>query len=263
MGTWLMRGVAEVKRLIGIKFLRQQLAALSGDVDAHVAVLAENGLREQVAGLLLASGRGEEAVCVHRAEFERRTLHQDYSRLRDTAERAGQWPGLREWALEYLGAGNAARHRSSPSWTRRSRRRRTELATQPGHSGCGEVVPRSLLVRERLPPAASLTVRFRHAQPVQSAFAAVTEHPSLPDWRSAPCICVWLPELVSPQGNSSGCPLRRRPTGATEILGRLPGLSRTRHAAGQEAGLHARTFRRSVPRVPPGTCLASEADEGS
>jgi hypothetical protein len=130
---------------IGIKFLRQQLAALSGDVDAHVAVLAENlhgarqygeivtvlrdagrgadaerwarrglaedpagywadGLREQLAGLLLASGRGEEAVCVHRAEFERRTLHQDYSRLRDTAERAGQWSGLREWALEYLRA---------------------------------------------------------------------------------------------------------------------------------------------------------------
>jgi uncharacterized Zn finger protein len=128
---------------IGVKFLRQQLAALSGDVDAHVAVLAENlqgarqygeivtvlrdagrgadaerwarrglaedpasyradGSREQLAGLLLASGRGGEAVCVHRAEFERRTLHQDYSRLRDTAERAGQWPGLRERALEYL-----------------------------------------------------------------------------------------------------------------------------------------------------------------
>ena len=93
---------------IGIKFLRQQLAALSGDVDAHVAMLAENlhgarqygeivtvlrdagrgadaerwarrglaedpagywadGLRDQLAGLLLASGRGEEAVCVHRA----------------------------------------------------------------------------------------------------------------------------------------------------------------------------------------------------
>ena len=112
---------------IGVKFLRQQLAALSGDVDAHVAVLAENlhgarqygeivmvlrdagrgtdaerwarrglaegpasywadGLREQLAGLLLASGRGEEAVCVHRAEFERRTLHQDYFRLREALD---------------------------------------------------------------------------------------------------------------------------------------------------------------------------------
>jgi len=59
-------------------------------------------LREQLAGLLLASGRGEEAVSVHRAEFERRTLHQDYARLRDTAERAGKWSELREWALEYL-----------------------------------------------------------------------------------------------------------------------------------------------------------------
>src|ERR1019366_3722931 len=50
-------GLAEVARLvaerrtaagpdswaaIGVKFLRQQLAALSGDVDAHVAVLAGN-----------------------------------------------------------------------------------------------------------------------------------------------------------------------------------------------------------------------------
>jgi len=128
---------------VGIKLLREQLAALSGDVDAHVAVLAENlhsarqygeivtvlrgagrdadaerwarrglaedpashwtdGLREQLAGLLLASGRGQEAVSVHRTEFERRTLRQDYARLRDTAERAGQWAGLREWALEYL-----------------------------------------------------------------------------------------------------------------------------------------------------------------
>ena len=128
---------------VGIKLLREQLAALSGDVDAHVAVLAENlhsarqygeivtvlrgagrdadaeqwarrglaedpsshwtdGLREQLVGLLLASGRGQEAVSVHRAEFERRTLRQDYARLRDTAERAGQWAGLREWALEYL-----------------------------------------------------------------------------------------------------------------------------------------------------------------
>ena len=128
---------------VGIKLLREQLAALSGDVDAHVAVLAENlynarqygeivtvlrgagrdagaerwarrglaedpashwtdGLREQLVGLLLARERGQEAVSVHRAEFERRTLRQDYARLRDTAERAGQWAGLREWALEYL-----------------------------------------------------------------------------------------------------------------------------------------------------------------
>jgi uncharacterized Zn finger protein len=29
-------------------------------------------------------------------------MRQDYSRLRETAERAGQWSGLRDWALEYL-----------------------------------------------------------------------------------------------------------------------------------------------------------------
>lgn len=130
---------------VGIKILRRQLAALSGDIDVHVAVLAENlhgarqygeivtvlrdagrdadaerwarrslaedpasywadGLRMQLTGLLLASGRGEEAVAVHRAEFERRALRQDYSRLRETAERAGRWSGLRDWALEYLRA---------------------------------------------------------------------------------------------------------------------------------------------------------------
>ena len=44
-----------------------------------------DGLREQLVGLLLARERGEEAVSVHRAEFERRTLRQDYARLRDTA----------------------------------------------------------------------------------------------------------------------------------------------------------------------------------
>jgi len=136
---------------VGIKILRQQLAALSGDVDAHVAVLAENlhgarqyskivtvlrdagrdadaerwarrglaedpashwadGLRMQFTGLLLASGRDEEAVAVHRAQFERRALRQDYSRLRETAERAGQWSGLRDWALEYLRARAQAKH---------------------------------------------------------------------------------------------------------------------------------------------------------
>ncbi len=71
---------------IGIKFLRQQLAALSGEVDARLAEdpasYWADGLREQLAELLLASGRGEEAVSVHRAQFERRTPHQDYSRLR-------------------------------------------------------------------------------------------------------------------------------------------------------------------------------------
>jgi hypothetical protein len=151
-------GIAEVTRLvaerraaedpssyvaIGIRILREQLAAASGDVDAHVAVLAEDlrggrdygkivavlreagrdqdaeewtrkgladepsspwadDLREQLAGLLLAGGRGDEAVAVHREVFEQRTLHQDYLRLRHVAERAGQWAELRDWALDFM-----------------------------------------------------------------------------------------------------------------------------------------------------------------
>ena len=51
------------------------------------------GFTPLVLGLLLASGRGQEAVSVHRTEFERRTLRQDYARLRDTAERAGMAVG--------------------------------------------------------------------------------------------------------------------------------------------------------------------------
>ena len=58
----------------------------------------------QVTGLLLAGGRDEDAVAVHRAQFERRALRQDYFRLRETAERLGQWSGLQDWALEYLRA---------------------------------------------------------------------------------------------------------------------------------------------------------------
>lgn len=72
-----------------------------GLAEAPVSYWAD-GLRAQLTGLLLASGRGEEAVAVHRAESGRRALRQDYSRLRDTAERVGQWSGLRDWALEYL-----------------------------------------------------------------------------------------------------------------------------------------------------------------
>ena len=59
-------------------------------------------MRAPLTGLLLAGGRGGEAVAVHRTEFERRALRQDYARLRETAERAGQWSGLRDWALGYL-----------------------------------------------------------------------------------------------------------------------------------------------------------------
>jgi hypothetical protein len=127
----------------GIKDFREQLAEVSGDVDAHVAVLAEDlrstrryseivevfraagrdgdaeqwarrglaehpsgfqadHLRDQLAELLLGSGRGGDAVAVCREVFERRTIHQDYLKLRYAAERAGQWAGLRGWALSLL-----------------------------------------------------------------------------------------------------------------------------------------------------------------
>ena len=127
----------------GVSSLRKELAALSGDVDAHVAVLAQEArsgrdfgeivavlrdagrereaeqwarqglaaeplspwtdrLREQLAELLLGSGRGDEAVAMYRDVFERRATHSDYARLRQAAEQAGQWQDLRVWALDFL-----------------------------------------------------------------------------------------------------------------------------------------------------------------
>jgi hypothetical protein len=152
-------GLAELARLVeerrasgepgswgvswGVSSLRKELAALSGDVDAHVAVLAQearsgrdfgeivsvlrdagrdreaeqwarkglaaeplspwiDGLREQLAELLLGSGRGDEAVAMYRDVFERRATHSDYLRLRKTAEQGEQWTDLRVWALDFL-----------------------------------------------------------------------------------------------------------------------------------------------------------------
>ena len=152
-------GLAELARLVeerrtdgepgswsvtwGVSSLRKELAALSGDVDAHLAVLAQearsgrdygeivsvlrkagrdrdaeewarrglaaepsspwtDALREQLAELLLGSGRGDEAVAMHREVFERRAMHSDYLRLRKAAEQAGQWKKLRGWALDFM-----------------------------------------------------------------------------------------------------------------------------------------------------------------
>ena len=127
----------------GVSGLRKELAALSGDVDAHVAVLAQearsgrdygeivsvlrkagrdrdaeewarrglaaepsspwtDALREQLAELLLGSGRGDEAVAMYREVFERRATHSDYLRLRKAAEQAGEWKKLRGWALDLM-----------------------------------------------------------------------------------------------------------------------------------------------------------------
>lgn len=134
-------GLAELARLVegrraeaepgswGVSSLSKELAALSGDVDVHVAVLAEearrgrdygeivsvlgkagrdseaeewvrrgladdpsspwtDGLREQLADLLVHTGRADEAVAMYREVFERRTMHQDFLRLRVAAARA-------------------------------------------------------------------------------------------------------------------------------------------------------------------------------
>lgn len=153
------RGLAEVARLTeergvtaepdswtatwGIKDLREQLAAVSGDIDAHVAVLAEDlrgayrygeivkvlraagrdddagqwarqglakhpsgpqtdRLRDQLVDLLLDGGAGADAVAVRREIYERRALHQDYLKLRNAAQQAGQWVDLSGWAVNLL-----------------------------------------------------------------------------------------------------------------------------------------------------------------
>lgn len=152
-------GLAELARLVeerransepssraatwGVSSLRKELAALSGDVDVYVVVLAEearsggdyekivsvlskagrnrdaegwarkglatqhsnpwtDALREQLAQLLVEDGRGDDAVTLCREVFERRTTHADYFRLRNIAERAGQWKVLRDWALDFM-----------------------------------------------------------------------------------------------------------------------------------------------------------------
>jgi hypothetical protein len=153
------RGLAEVARLTeergvtaepdswsgqwGIKDLREQLAAVSGDIDAHVAVLTEdlrgahrygeivevlraaglnddaeqwarNGLaehpsgfqtdrlRDQLVDLLLDARKAADAVAIRRELYERRTIHQDYLKLRQAAQQAGQWADLSGWALNLL-----------------------------------------------------------------------------------------------------------------------------------------------------------------
>jgi tetratricopeptide (TPR) repeat protein len=152
-------GLAELARLVeerradgepgswsvtwGVSSLRKELAALSGDVDAHVAVLAQearsgrdygeivsvlrkasrdrdaeewvrrglaaeplspwtDALREQLAEMLLSSGRQDEAVAMYREVLKRRATLSDYLRLRKVAEQAGQWKELRGWALDYM-----------------------------------------------------------------------------------------------------------------------------------------------------------------
>ncbi len=39
---------------------------------------------------------------MYREVFERRTVHQDFLRLRNTAEQAVHWKDLRDWALDFM-----------------------------------------------------------------------------------------------------------------------------------------------------------------
>ncbi|HET9082513.1 MAG TPA: hypothetical protein VFO01_18605 [Trebonia sp.] len=59
-------------------------------------------MREQLAELLLASGRGDEAVAMYRETFGRRATHSDYLLLKRTAEQAGQWKEPQGWALDFM-----------------------------------------------------------------------------------------------------------------------------------------------------------------
>lgn len=96
---------------------------------------------------------------------------------------------------------------------------------------------------KRLPPTASLTVRFRHAQPVQSAFAAVTETPEPARLAPAPCICVRLPELVSPQGRLVRAPVA--PSAHWRDGDPRPPSGAQPHPVCRRAG--SRTTRQDVP----------------
>ena len=109
---------------IGIKFLRQQLAALSGDVDAHVAVLAENlhGARQygEIVTVLRDAGWGADEE-----RWARRGLAEDPAGYRAGGLReqlAGQVPE-EQW-LELIGAAG----------TRPSRRRGRPVA-EPDRAG--------------------------------------------------------------------------------------------------------------------------------
>ena len=110
-------GLAELARLVeerraagepgswsagwGVSSLRKEGWARKG-LAAEPLSPWTDALREQLAGLLLGSGRGDDAVAMHRDVFERRATHSDYLRLRKAAEQAGQWKELRSWALDFM-----------------------------------------------------------------------------------------------------------------------------------------------------------------
>ncbi|HEX5347805.1 MAG TPA: hypothetical protein VFW64_12025 [Pseudonocardiaceae bacterium] len=126
----------------GIRVLREQLAEISGDTDHYVAVLAEDlyaassylkivdvlrnvgraadaerwarrglgignpidqgKLRDTYVNLLLDRGATDEASAVRWQLFDQHPIQTHYNDLRCTAERTGEWPGLRDKAIGRL-----------------------------------------------------------------------------------------------------------------------------------------------------------------
>jgi tetratricopeptide (TPR) repeat protein len=126
----------------GIRVLREQLAEISGDVDHYIAVLAQDlyatrqylkivdalrkagraadaeswaqrglgignpidqdRLRDVYADLLLERGATDEALAMRWQLFDRYPTRIHYAGLRRTAERTGDWPGLRDKAIGRL-----------------------------------------------------------------------------------------------------------------------------------------------------------------
>jgi hypothetical protein len=126
----------------GIRVLREQLAELSGDVDHYVAVLAEDlyaapqyrkivdalrnagraadaerwaqrgleignpidkgKLRDAYVDLLLERGAADEAFALRWQLFDRNPTRTHYDDLRRTADRIGDWPGVRDKAIRRL-----------------------------------------------------------------------------------------------------------------------------------------------------------------
>ena len=127
---------------LGIRVLREQLAEISGDIDHYIAVLAEDlyaassylkivdalrnvgraaeaerwarrglgignpidqgKLRDTYVNLLLERGATDEASAMRWQLFDQHPTQTHYNDLRRTAERTGDWPGLRDKAIGRL-----------------------------------------------------------------------------------------------------------------------------------------------------------------
>jgi hypothetical protein len=127
---------------IGIRVLREQLAEISGDIDHYIAVLAEDlstassylkivdalrnvgraaeaerwarrglgignpidqsKLRDTYVNLLLERGATNEASTMRWTLFDQHPTQTHYHDLRRTAERTGDWPALRDKAIQRL-----------------------------------------------------------------------------------------------------------------------------------------------------------------